>query len=128
MPTPPDGPNGLWCIKLGVRVKVTNAWRGFNSRFIGRIGYVVERLPPGVSFDYVVKFPARSRKAIPTLEGVLSAGGSSASFRFSELGHPDEEYISPKKRARAILPMKPLRKERIKVKKRKFSGRRRGKK
>ncbi len=80
-----EGENGHPSIcTVGTRVRVTNAWRGYNSRFVGKIGYVVARLPFGASFDVTVKF-ARTKKKKVTVGELGSLPGAVGSFRSTEL-------------------------------------------
>lgn len=79
-----EGGNGHPTIyTVGTRVRVTNAWRGFNSRFVGKVGYVVARLPFGASFDVTVKF-VRTKKKV-NVDELGSLPGAVGSFRSTEL-------------------------------------------
>lgn len=67
---------------LGAKVRVVRVWRGFNSRFLGRVGYVVARHPPGTSFDVAVKFVRKKNADLSELGALPGVYGD---FRSIEL-------------------------------------------
>ena len=69
-------------LEIGARVLVVNAWRGYNSRFVGKVGYVIERHPLGATFDVTVKFV---RKKNPDMATIRELPGSIGDFRAGEV-------------------------------------------
>lgn len=77
-----DGSAHESIFSIGARVVVIRAWRGFNSRFIGRVGYVIERHPVGSTFDVAVKFVSKKN---PDMDTIRELPGSIGDFRGGEL-------------------------------------------
>ena len=80
---PPSNGNGHNSVlSIGARVRVRRAYRGFNSRYIGKVGYVVEQYEIDATFDVAVKF---IKKKNPDVSRIRELPGSIGDFRGGEL-------------------------------------------